>query len=376
MRTGTDFIVVGGGIAGASIAYWLAPHGKVVVLERETQPGYHSTGRSAALLIESRGSAVIRALTKASRRLLERPPPEFGEHPLLTPRGAMVVAGEGEGALLDAHWALVESIGAPARRLDGARTLAEVPVLRPEKAVAAVLETDVFDMDVHAIHQGYLRGMRRAGGELVCNAEVTGIGRSGGDWLVQAAGTEFRAPVVVNAAGAWADELARLAGVCPVGLQPRRRSAFLFAPPPETGCRDWPMTFDVRGTWYFKPDAGMLLASPVNADPVPPHDVQPEELDIALGIHRIEEATTLTVRRPARTWAGLRSFVADEDLVGGFDPQAPGFFWMAGHGGSGIKTSAAFGEACAALARGAPVPAHIADLGLDAAALSPGRLRA
>ncbi|MDP3413508.1 MAG: FAD-binding oxidoreductase, partial [Polaromonas sp.] len=172
-----------------------------------------------------------------------------------------------------------------------------------------------------------------------------------------------------------ADVVAALAGVQPVGLQPRRRSAFIFAPPEGIPSAAWPLTAGISESWYFKPDAGMLLGSPANADPVAPQDIQPEELDIAMAIHRIEEMTTLTIRRPTRTWAGLRSFVADGDLVGGFDPDAPGFFWLAAQGGYGIQTSAAMGEACAALARGLPLPERIAGFGLTDAMLSPARLR-
>lgn len=370
----TDVIVIGAGIAGASIGWQLAAHVSVTVLEREAQPGYHSTGRSAALLIDSRGSPVIRALTRASRALLLHPPPGFGEHPLLSPRNSLVVAARGDESRLDAHWAMLESIGAIATRLDTTQVRECVPVLRPERAAAGVLETGVFDMDVHAIHQGYLRGMRAGGGHLVCDARIESITRAGQQWEVQTGGVVYRAPVLVNAAGAWADEVASMAGVPGIGLQPRRRSAFLFAPPESVDTRAWPMTFDAAGGWYFKPEAGLLLGSPANEDPVPAQDVQPEEYDIALGIQRIEEATSLRIRRPSRTWAGLRSFVGDEDLVGGFDPLAPGFFWMAAQGGSGIKTSAAFGQACAALARSRPVPAHIIDAGLDPADMSPARL--
>ena len=211
---------------------------------------------------------------------------------------------------------------------------------------------------------------------MVCNAEVTALKRTGGVWRVHAGGGDYEAPVVINAAGAWADVVAALAGVQRIGLEPRRRSAFIFEPPPGVNTKDWPMSAGLDENWYFKPDAGMLLGSPANADPVPPQDVQPEEMDIALAIHRIEEMTTLTIRRPTRIWAGLRSFVADGDLVGGFDGQTPGFFWVAGQGGYGIQTSAAMGETCAALARGLPVPQRIAAFGLTAAMLSPARLRA
>jgi D-arginine dehydrogenase len=269
---------------------------------------------------------------------------------------------------------VLRSISPRGERWDAAAAIARVPVLRPERVLGAVYEPDAADMDVHAIHQGYLHRLRRHGGELVCNAEVRAIERSGGRWLVQAGGREYRAPLLVNAAGAWCDVIATLAGVEPIGLVPKRRSAFLFAPPPGVDIRDWPLCIGADHTWYLKPDAGLLLGSPANEDPMTPQDVQPEELDIALAIHHIEDMTTLQIRRPTRTWAGLRSFVADGDLVGGFDAEAPGFFWLAAQGGYGIQTSAAMGEACAALVRGEPLPQRIADFGVTAATLGPGRL--
>ncbi len=370
-----DFLIVGGGIAGASVGYWLAPHGRVILLEREAQPGYHSTGRSAALFMASYGTPQVRALSLASRAFLQQPPAGFSDYPLLAPRGALMVAAPGQEQLLDEHWAVMTAVARTARRLDAAQVRALIPAFRPEKVAGGLLEEDASDMDVHAIHQGYLRGLRRAGGTVVCNAPVSALRRDGKLWQVQAGGATYEAPVVLNAAGAWADEVGRLAGLAGIGLQPRRRSAMIFAPPPGVDVAAWPMAIGVTEDWYFKPDAGMLLGSPANADPVDPQDVQPEELDIALAIHRIEEMTTLQIRRPTRTWAGLRSFVADGDLVGGFDAQAPGFFWIAAQGGYGIQTSPAMGEACAALARGLPLPERIAAFGLTAAMLSPARLQ-
>jgi D-arginine dehydrogenase len=369
-----DFIVIGGGIAGASVAYWLAPHAQVLVLEREPQPGYHSTGRSAALFIESYGPAQVRALTRASRAFLERPPAGFAAYPLLTPRGELYVAAGGQQRQLEEHLELACAYSPRARRLDAAATCALVPVMRPDRVLGSVHEPDVCDMDVDALYQGYLREMRRSGGKLQCNAEVTALERSGGEWLVHTREGRYAAPVVINAAGAWADAIAKLADVKPIGLEPRRRSAFIFSPPEGLSTSTWPAVIGADENWYFKPEAGMLLGSPANADPVEPQDVQAEELDIALAIDRIEAMTTLTIRRPARTWAGLRSFVADGALVGGFDAQTSGFFWIAAQGGYGIQTSAAMGEACAALARGAPIPSHVAEFGIDAAMLSPARL--
>jgi D-arginine dehydrogenase len=374
MTIAADYLLIGGGIAAASLGYWLAPHGRVILLERESQPGYHATGRSAALFMESYGTPQVRALTMASRAFLFDPPAGFSDHALVGPRGALMVAMPGQEALLEEHWQVLRSVTSQARRLDPAQACALVPALRPEKVAGAILEPDASDMDVHAIHQGYLRGLRRAGGSLVCNADVVALERRDGRWHVRAGGEDYEAPVVCNAAGAWVDEVAALAGVRPIGIQPRRRSAFVFPLPEGVDARAWPMTIGVAEDWYFKPDAGMMLGSPANADPVPPQDVQPEELDIALAIHRIEEMTTLTIRRPARTWAGLRSFVADGDLVGGYDPDAEGFFWVAAQGGYGIQTSAAMGEACAALVRGLPLPERIAAFGLDAMHLEPDRL--
>lgn len=369
-----DFVVVGAGIAGASVAYWLAPHGRVLLLERESQPGYHSTGRSAALFMESYGTPQVRALTIASRPFLQNPPPGFAEQPVLSPRGAMMVATAGQEEALHEHWRVLQPISPQGRLLDAAGACELTPVLRRVGLIGGVYEPDASDMDVHAIHQGYLRGVRRAGGAVLTDAEVRSVQRVGDQWAVHAGEHRVQAPVLVNAAGAWADVVGALAGARPIGLQPKRRSAFIFAPPEGCDASRWPMTAGVTEDWYIKPDAGMLLGSPANVDPVPPHDVQPEEMDIAIAIDRIQSLTTLTIRRPTRTWAGLRSFVADGDLVGGWDDRAPGFFWVAAQGGYGIQTSAAMGEACAALIRRQPLPEAIARHGLTEAMLSPARL--
>lgn len=373
--TSADYIIIGGGIAGAAIGYWLAPHARVILLERESQPGYHSTGRSAALFFESYGPPQVRALTCASRAFFDNPPAGFTDHPILTPRGALMVAAEGQEALLAEHAAIVRSVSARAQRLDVAQACELVPALRRERVLGAVYEPDASDIDVHALHQGYLRGLRAAGGQVLCDAPVTAIAHAHGIWRV-ATGTQLaEAPVVVNAAGAWCDVVGAMAGAEPIGLIPKRRSAFTFAPPEGLDTTRWPMFIGVDETWYVKPDAGLLLGSPANADPVEPHDVQAEELDIALAIDRIETMTTLTIRRPRHVWAGLRSFVADGSLVGGFDRKLPGFFWAAGQGGYGIQSSAAAGELYAAMLRGLPVPAGIAAFGADPLQLSPGRIR-
>ncbi|MCB2017378.1 MAG: FAD-binding oxidoreductase [Hydrogenophaga sp.] len=371
-----DIIVIGAGMAGASVAWWLAPHARVLVLERESQPGYHSTGRSAALYMASYGSAQVRALTRASLAFYEQPPDGFCDHPLLTPRGAMMVATSDQMAALESHWSMLSPINPQAQRLDAAAAIERVPVLRPECVAGAVYEPDAADMDVHAIHQGFLRGARAQGSALVCDAPVHALRRQGPVWQVRAGEHTWEAPIVINAAGAWADVIGHMAGAQSIGLVPKRRSAFVFRPPQDLDVGRWPLVFGAGEDWYIKPDAGVLLGSPANADPVPPQDVQPEELDIAMAIHRIGEMTTLSISRPIRTWAGLRSFVADGGLVGGFDPQVEGFFWLAGQGGYGIQTAPAMGEACAALVLGQSLPASVTAQGLKDDDLGLARLLA
>lgn len=369
-----DYIIIGAGIAGASIAYFLAPHARVVMLERESQPGYHSTGRSAAMFMESYGPPQVRALTCASRAFFEAPPPGFAQYPLVTPRGALAFALRGAEAALDAHEELVRSVSGKVQRWSASRTLHELPVLRPDGLIGAVYEPDACDIDVHALHHGFLAGARAAGCRVLVDAEVSSLTRTNGQWEAAYAKGSVRAPTVINAAGAWAGVVGELAGATPIGLVPKRRSAFSFAPPAGCCSGDWPMFMDVLESFYVKPDAAVLLASPANADPVLPHDVQAEELDIALAIDALERMTTLRVRRPDHVWAGLRSFVEDGEMVGGFDPAIPGFFWAAAQGGYGIQSAPAAGQLYAALLRGEPVPQACLRFGVDPVALSPARL--
>ena len=370
-----DYLIIGAGIAGASTGYFLASHGKTLLLEREAQPGYHATGRSAALYTVAYGTPQVRALTAASRAFYDAPPAGFAEHPLLTPRGELVVDFSGDAVELQRQYEQAREHVAEARLLSAYEACALVPVLRRELVHGALLDPSAADIDSAALHQGYLRGIRQQGGEIHCQCEVMSISSVAGGWQVDCAGQSYRASVLINAAGAWCDEIARLAGVPGIGLQPKRRAAFTFGGPAGIDCQHWPALVSLDESFYFKPDAGLLLGSPANADPVAPHDVQPEELDIALGIHQIETHTTLQIRRPAHTWAGLRSFVADGDLVGGFDTKVDNFFWVAAQGGYGIQTSAAMGQACAALIRRKPLLAHLTRAGLSEELLSPQRLR-
>ena len=370
-----DFLVVGGGIAGASAAAWLARRGRTIVLERESQPGYHATGRSAALYTEHYGNATVRALTRASGRFLKAPPAGFAEHPVLTPRGLLFLAQPGQMAALAELEKQMRAAGADPRALAWPQAMARVPILSPDYGAAALLDPDAMDIDVHGLMQGYLRSFRGAGGTLVCEAEVTALDHSGGTWTATTTRGRFAAPVVINAAGAWADSLAGLAGLPPLAVAPLRRSLAIVAAPQGATVSDWPMVNDVEEQFYLKPDAGRLLLSPGDETPSPACDAQPDDLDLAIAVDRVEQATTLKVRRILQRWAGLRSFAPDRTPVAGFDPLAQGFFWLAGQGGYGIQTSAALGPFAAALAAGEEPPAEVIAEGADAGALSPGRLR-
>lgn len=365
-----DILVIGAGMAGASAAAHLAVAGKVIVLEATDQPGYHSTGRSAALFSETYGNETVRRLTRAGRRFYEDRAGGLADHPILTPRGVLVFAMPGQEALLDE-----EPDDPSARRLDTAAACALVPVLRPDKVIGALHEPGAMDIDVHSLHGAYLRLLRRRGGRVVTSAEVMGLYRAFGSWVVVTTIGEYSAPVIVNAAGAWADEVAALVGLPPLGIVPKRRTALLIAAPPAVASAHWPLVIDAEETGYFKPESGKLLVSPADETPVIPCDVQPDELDVALAIARLTERTTIAVQHVERKWAGLRSFAADKTPVVGFDPLMPGFFWLAGQGGYGIQAAEGLARCAAALIGAGRLPADLAALGLDPMALSPARLR-
>ncbi len=371
-----DTLIIGAGIAGASLGYRLAGRQKVLLLEREAEPGYHSTGRSAAMFMEAYGTPQIQALTRASRAFYEAPPQGFCEHPLLEPRGCLYVASLEQQALLEQTHAQNLANGTEVSLLDRDAALALVPSLRGENLAGAVLEAGAMDLDVHALHQGFLRGYRAAGGELRCNAELIQAWYLDDLWQVELGdGSRVQARQLVNAAGAWADRVAEQCGVARIGLQPCRRSAFTFPGPSDQDFAHWPAVIGVDESFYFKPDAGQLLGSPANADPVEPQDAAPEELDVALGIYNIEAMTTLVIRRPSHTWAGLRSFVADGDLVIGFDAHAPAFFWLAAQGGYGIQSAAGASRLAADLLLGQPLCPGLVSQGVVPERLSPARFQ-
>jgi D-arginine dehydrogenase len=368
-----DFLIIGSGIAGASVAYHLADHGSLAILEREDQPGYHSTGRSAALYAPSYGTRLMRIFTAESGAFLKGPPEGFSPYPLMTPRGALFTATAGHAARLEAFVAEVNELGAILQLVDTDQALRICPALLPQAAEVGAVDGSVMDMDVNAIHQGYLRGARNRGAEIVAGAEVRSLDNARGSWRAETPAGTFAAPVVINAAGAWADGVAGLAGVRPIDLEPKRRTVIIFDGPGGSFA-DWPCVADIAETYYFKPEAGRLLASPADETPVEPHDVQPEEIDIAVLVDRLQHATTLAIPSILRRWAGLRSFVADKNPVVGFEQEAPGFFWLAGQGGYGIQTSWALGLTAASLARGAGVPDRIAAYGVTPEQLGPARL--
>ncbi len=368
-----DILVIGAGMAGASVAAELAPRRRVAALEMEDQPGYHTTGRSAAIFAECYGNRPVRALTRASRSFLEQTPPG-ADTPLLSPRGWLTIARADQLARLDDLEREILASGGTSQRLSEAETRALVPIVRSGHAVTALLDRSAMDIDVHALHHLYLRRLRAAGGETITGARVVSLDRAGGEWQVHTPQGDFAAPLVVDAAGAWAEEVGRLAGAAAIGLVPMRRTALILDLPRGLRASGWPLVMDADESFYFKPEGGKLLASPADETPSPPCDARPEDLDVAVAIDRIAAACELEVTHVPRRWAGLRSFVADRTPVAGFDPRAPGFFWLAGQGGYGIQTAPALSRLAAALVLGEPVPADIAAQGVSAAQLSPERL--
>jgi len=370
-----DFAVIGAGIAGASAGYELAEHGSVRVFEMEATAGHHSTGRSAALYTECDGLPPLRRLAMASRPFLERPPPGFAEVPILHERGVMFVARRDRSARLsdffDEQRALVPSI----TTVDVADITEHCRVLRPDSLAGGVLEPNARDIDVHTLHQGFLNGLRRRGGTIHTSSPVSALEPVGRSWRVTTPDETVEAGTVVNAAGAWGDVVARMAGVRPVGLQPKRRTAFTFAAPGGEHHQSWPMVVDVDETFYFRPEGPNLLASPEDQTPVDPQDIRHEEVDVALAIDRIQRVTTMQIRSIQAAWAGLRSFVADNVPVVGFDGETPGFFWLVGQGGYGIMTSPAMSRLTAGLITSDRVPPDIAEHGISRQDLGPARLR-
>lgn len=348
-----DVAIVGAGMAGASLAAEIASHASVLLLEAEDQPGYHATGRSAAFWSETYGGPLVQPLTTASRPLLERPDAGFSERPFLTPRGAIHLADQAGEAALDRLLSDFRGSNVELQPLGPAELGRLLPQLRPGWN-QAVLEPSCADIDVAALHAAFLRQARRSGAELATRARVTEIGRIHGAWRLTAGGRGYQAALLVNAAGAWADELALLANVRSLGIRPYRRTMLQVAVDPPAPA-DLPLVIDARERFYFKPEAGgRLWLSPHDETPCRPCDSAPEEIDTAVAIDRLERATEWRVKRIERRWAGLRTFAPDRRPVYGFAPEAPGFFWCAGQGGFGIQTAPAAAKLAASLLLGRP----------------------
>lgn len=348
-----DAIVVGAGIAGATAAAHLAPTRRVALLEAEESAGYHTTGRSAAIWILNYGPPDVRALSGASRAFFAAPPEGF---PPLARTRAIVSLAPPEQA---AHLAELVAEGSGLEAIALAEVAAMVPALRPGYAVAAAIERDAFDIDVAALHQGFLRVAQTLGGRLALRSRAGRIWRANGLWYAEtSSGAVFTAPILVNAAGAWGDEVAAIAEVAPIGLQPKRRTAMIIDPGPYD-CADWPLVASAADDWYVRPEARRkLMLSPADETPSAPCDARPEEIDIAIAIERMQRALDIPVKRVEHSWAGLRTFTPDGSLAIG-PGAAPGFFWMCGQGGYGMQTAPAAGA----------LLAHIID-GTDPGALA------
>jgi D-arginine dehydrogenase len=368
-----DFIVVGGGIAGASITYELAQTSRVCLLEAESRPGFHATGRSAALFAPTYGGREIRAVTRASRAFFDQPPAGFSDHPLLQPRGCLYIAREDQRSHLGSMVETIRASGGRVSLITDREANARVPLLREGYLTEAALDPDAMDIDVDALHQGFVRGARARGAIIKTNSRLAAVERVAGVWSVNLGEDSVSAPVLVNAAGAWADEVAEKCGALRIGLQPLRRTALLVDPPTGVDIRDWPAVIDADEMFYFKPDAGKLLLSPADETPDKPGDAQPDDLDIAVAVERVQMALDINVQRVRHSWAGLRTFAPDRAPVVGFDPRTTGFFWCAGQGGYGIQSAPALARTAAALAKRASIPADVAEQGLKAEDLSPGR---
>ncbi len=368
-----DFAIVGAGIAGASAASELAPFGSVALFEMEAQPGYHTTGRSAALFSKTYGPPPIRALSRASQQFFEGAPQGFSEHPLLTPRGVIFAAAPGQEGTADA---LAAELGSSAPRISPDEAVQLCPLLRREALAAALWDDQSHAIDVNALHRGFLRRATASGATLHCRAEIMAATHQSGGWILDSSAGEVRAQVVINATGAWADSFAGLCGVAPANITPKRRTAMIVAAPEGMDLSMSRMAVGVEEDWYAKPEGGGVLISPADETPSPPCDAAPEDIDVAICVDRIERVTILQIKRIEQKWAGLRSFAPDKNPVIGFDPVVPGFFWLAGQGGYGIQTAPAAGRVAAALAMGREIPEDIIEAGLEPGTIAPSRFGA
>jgi D-arginine dehydrogenase len=372
-----DFLVIGGGIAGLSAAARLAQHGRVAVMEAEDALGYHSSGRSVSFSHYGIGNGAVRGLTAYSRPFFERQPEGFCETPISRAFPSLYFATEEMLPALDSLQAEMARFTDAIERIEEAQIAELCPVIRTggEGAVRAVLDNSGLKLDADALLQSFARAVRAAGSEVLTGRRIASIAKGDGTWRVATEGGEsFAAPILINAAGSWADGIAALAGVRPLGLQPKRRTIVVVDPPVGTDASSWPFVHTAISDFYMLPEAGQILASPVDEVEADPCDAQPEEYDVALAAYRLEQYTTLPVTRIAHRWAGLRSFVADRVPTAGFAPDTAGFFWLAGQGGYGLQTAPAMAEIVEALVTGADWPSGLAEAGVTPEQIRPERL--
>ena len=375
--TEADFLVIGGGVAGLSAAARLAAQGKVIVLEAEEALGYHSSGRSVTFSHYGIGDSTVRGLTSHSRAFFLNPPEGFSEQPIARTASALFVATEEMLPTLDALRAQMERFTDSISPVGEVEMRALCPVLKLGQGaiVSGVLERSGLRLDADALLQGFARAVRASGGEILTGTRIGALHPLGSSWEVESeAGDRFGGAILVNAAGAWADRIASLAGVAPLGLSPRRRTIIVVDPPPGQDPSGWPFVKTAADEFYMLPEAGRLLASPVDEVECEPCDAQPEEYDLALAAWRLEQYTTLSVARIAHRWAGLRTFTADRVPTAGFAPDAPGFFWLAGQGGYGLQTAPAMAEIAESLITGAGWPAGLSKLDVTPEQIRPERL--
>jgi D-arginine dehydrogenase len=370
MNTRADFIVIGAGIAGLSAAAEIAANADIVVLEKEDQPGYHATGRSAAYFAPAYGNDTVRGISAACELFFRAPPQGFTDAPLLRPREAIFIGREDQQAAIAGLQSEVSHL-IPLNAADVGR---RVPILDQGYVVTGLLDPAGGDLDVDALMQGYTRLLKRRGGRVDTAIDVKQITYNHGLWTLETSQGNYSAPTIINAAGAWADPVAAMAGLSSIGIEPKRRTAVLIDAPSEYDITDWPLTLDVDEAFYFKPDAGQLLISPADETPSPPCDAQAEDLDVAIAIDRFSTATGIEVRRVNHRWAGLRSFAPDKTFVVGMDPRHPGFFWLAGQGGYGVQSAPALANLTHHLLTGAVLSGEYASLSRFIDAVNPQRL--
>lgn len=370
MTDPADFIVIGAGIAGLSAAAELAATAAVVVLEREDQPGFHATGRSAAFFAPTYGNETVRAISSACETFFRSPPAGFTEAVLLRPRDALFIARADQQLAIAGLRAVVENL-TPV----GAREIcSRVPILDSSYVADGLVDSTGGDLDVDALLQGYRRRLKQRRGRLHTAVSISAINFRHGLWSVSTQRETYTAPTLINAAGAWADPIAQQAGLRGIGIQPRRRTALLIDVPGSPAMADWPMVIDADETFYFKPEAGQLLVSPADATESDPCDAQPEEIDVAIAVDRLTRATGLQIQRINHRWAGLRSFAKDDTFVVGIDPRQPSFFWLAGQGGYGVQSAPALAELTSHLLTGNTLAPAYARLEHLKDAVAPERL--